>query len=86
MVFPKKIALEYDLSYIIGKDDISFPENMILPVRQKIKDDFSQKKKKQKYDIFFKHAEKMVFSKRTALRHDSPCIILKDGIFFPKTW
>ena len=24
MVFPKKIALEYDLSCIIGKDDISF--------------------------------------------------------------
>ena len=24
MVFPKKIALEYDISCIIGKDDISF--------------------------------------------------------------
>ena len=26
---PKKIALEYDLSYIIGKDDISFSQNII---------------------------------------------------------
>ena len=72
---------------LTGKTIFLFTENMILHVRQKINDDLSQKKnKKQKYDIFFKHAEKMVFSKRTALRHDSSCIILKDGIFFPKTW
>ena len=67
-----------------GKTIFLFTENMILHVRQKINDDLSQKKKKQKYDIFFKHAEKMVFSKRTALRHDSSYIILKDGIFFPE--
>ena len=27
----------------MGKDDILFPENMILPVRRKMKDDLSQK-------------------------------------------
>ena len=66
MVFPKKIVLEYDLSCIIGKDDISFPENMILPFRRKMKDDLSQKNTR-KYDIFFKCSEKMVFSKGIAL-------------------
>ena len=39
----KKIALEYDLSCIIRKIDISFSENMILSFRQKMKDDLSQK-------------------------------------------
>ena len=44
MVFPKKIALEYDLSScIIWKDDIFLRENMILFFRRKIKDDVSQK-------------------------------------------
>ena len=41
--FPKKIPLEYDLSCIIRKDDISFPENVILFFRRKTKDDLSQK-------------------------------------------
>ena len=38
-------ALEYDLSYIIRKDDIFFPKNIILFFRQKMKDDLCQKKK-----------------------------------------
>ena len=41
MNFQKKIAVEYDLSCIIGKDDILFPENMILHIRRKMKDDLS---------------------------------------------
>ena len=40
----KKIALKYDLSCIIWKDDTSFSRNMILHLRQKMKDDPSQKK------------------------------------------
>ena len=40
----KKIALEYDLPCIIGKDIFLFPESMILYLRRKMKDDLSQKK------------------------------------------
>ena len=62
-----------------------FPENMILPLRWKMKDDLSQKKKKKKkntrkYDIFFKRSEKIVFSK-SASGNCLSCIIWKDGIF-----
>ena len=38
----QKIALEYDLSCIIRKDDV-FPENITLFFRRKMKDDASQK-------------------------------------------
>ena len=85
MAFPKKIALEFDLSCIIGKDDISFSRKYDLTPRQKMKDDLSQINT-QKYDIFFKCSEKMVFSKRIAPGHDLSCTIWKGGIFFPKTW
>ena len=44
----KKIALEYDLSCIIGKGDISFSRKYDLNPRRKMKDDLSQKKKKKK--------------------------------------
>ena len=63
MVFLKKIALEYDLSCIVGKDHVSFPNKMILHLRRKMKGDLSQKNTR-KYDILFKFSEKMVFSKR----------------------
>ena len=46
----KKNALEYDISCIIWKDDILFPENMILFFGRKMKDDPSQKYTR-KYDI-----------------------------------
>ena len=42
MVFPKVIAMEYDLSCIIRKDYISSSNNMILFFRRKIKDHISQ--------------------------------------------
>ena len=42
------------------KDGISFPENMILLFRWKIKDDLSQKKKKKK--------KKKVFSQKNTLK------------------
>ena len=79
----KKIALEYDLPCIIGKDIFLFPESMILYLRRKMKDDLSQKNTR-KYDIFFKLSEKMVFPKRAAPAHDLSCIIWKDGIFSRK--
>ena len=66
-----------------GKIMFLFPENMILHLSRKMKDDLSQKNTR-KYDIFFKLSEKMVFSKRVAPGHDLSCIIWKDGIFFPE--
>ena len=60
-----------------------FPENIILHLRRQMKEDLSQRNT-QKYDIFFKLSEKMVFSKRALLSHDPSCIIWKDGNFFPE--
>ena len=68
-----------------GKIIFLFPENMIWHLRQKMKDDLSQKNTR-KYDILFKLSENMVFSKSVAPAHDLSCIIWKDDIFFPKTW
>ena len=65
-----------------GKMIFLFPENMILPPRWKMKDDLSEKKYTE---IFFQCSEKIVFSKRTALRHDLSCMIWKDSIFFPES-
>ena len=81
----KKIALEYDLSRIIGKDHVFLSRNMILTLGGKWKMIFFKKKNARKYDIFFRPPEKKVFSRKTALGHDLFCIIWKDGIFFPKT-
>ena len=85
MVFQKKIALEYHLSHISGKDHGFFPRKYDLNLRRKMKDDLSQKKNTWKYDIFFMPSEKMVFSKGAAPWNGLSCIIWKDGIFFSKT-
>ena len=77
--------MKYDLSCIIGKNDISFFRKYHLTLRRKMKDDLSQKNTR-KYDIFFKCFEKMVLSKETTLGHDLSCIIWKDGIFSLKTY
>ena len=61
----KKTALEYDLSRIIGKDHVFFPENMILHLRRKMEDHLSQKNT-GKYHIFFRPSEKIIFSKSAA--------------------
>ena len=86
IALPKKIALEYDISCIIGKDDISFFRKYDLtPWTVNERWSFF-KKNTQKYDIFFRISEKMVFLKRTALAAlglDLAFIIWKDGIFFP---
>ena len=55
-----------------------FPENTILHLGWKMKDDLSQKNTR-KYDIFLKLPEKMVFSKRAAHGHD---IILPGKMVF----
>ena len=84
MVFPKKLRWNMIFLVLSGKMIFLFPENMILHLRRKMKDDLSQKNTR-KYDIFFKLSEKMVFPKRAVPAHDLSCIIWKAGIFFPKT-
>ena len=51
MVFPKKIALEYDLSCTIWKDGMFFPENMIFFLRTE-NERRSFSRNTCKYDIF----------------------------------
>ena len=60
-----------------------FPENMILAPDGKWKMVFLKKiDRNQKYDIFFKCFEKMLFSKRIAPGYDLSCTIWKGGVFF----
>ena len=56
------IALECDLSRIIGKDHVSLSRKYDLNLRRKMKDDLFQKNTR-KYDIFFRSSEKKVFLK-----------------------
>ena len=83
--FSKKIGVEYDLSCIIGKDDISFSRKYDL-TRWTENEKWSFLKNTWKFDIFFRPSENMVFPKGAAKAHDLSCIIWKDDIFLPKTW
>ena len=83
MVFPKKLRWNMIFLVLLGKMIFLFPENMILHLRRKMKDDLSQKNTR-KYDIFLKCSEKMDFSKRTGPGHDLSCTIQKGGIFSRK--
>ena len=80
MVFPKKIALEYDLSCVIEKGDFSRKYN--LTPRRKMKDDISQKI--QGNMIFTSNAQKKWSFQKEPLVHDLPCTIWKGGIFSQK--
>ena len=82
---PKKIALEYDLSCIIKKDDISFfPKIWSYRLDGKWKMIFLKKCTEIWY--FLQTFWKYVFPKSAVPAHDLSCIIWKDGIFLPKTW
>ena len=79
-----KKKLHWNMIFLVLSGKIFlFIENMILPLRRKMKDDLSQKST-WKYDIFFKHSENTIFSKRAGPGHDLSSIIWKDGIFFRK--
>ena len=84
MFFPNKTALEYDLSCIIGKDDISFSRKYDLTTSAENETWSFSKKDTLKYDTFFKISEKIFFPKGSALAYDLSCINWKDGIFFQK--
>ena len=78
----KKIAQEHDLSCIIWKDGIFFPEDMIFSCGRKIKDDLSQKilgnaifsvhmYKCYKYDIaLLQKKSKMIVSRKKTTEDD----------------
>ena len=84
MVFPKKLRWNMIFLLFSGKVIFLFPENMIIFLVRKMKDDLSQENTRRY--IFFKCYAKMVFSIRIAQRHYLSCTIWKNGIFFPKTW
>ena len=65
---------------ILGKMAFLFPENMILFLGRKMKDDLSGKKNTWKYDILFKCPEEMVFSKR--LRWNMIFLVLSGKMVF----
>ena len=59
VVLPKKIILEYDLSCTIRKDSISFSQKHDIFLRRKMKDDLSQKKFMEIWQIFPAPLKKM---------------------------
>ena len=63
-----------------GKMIFLFPENMILHVGRKMKDDLSEK---IHGNMIFSSDSLKIWSFQRV--HDLSCIIWKDGIFFPKT-
>ena len=67
-----------------GKMIFLFPENMILHVGRKMKDDLSEKIHGNM--IFSSNfLKRWSFQKGPSPAHDLSCIIWKDGIIFPKT-
>ena len=81
IIFPKKSHWNMIFLVSSGKIIFLFPENMVLFVRRKMKDNLSQKNT-WKYDAFFKCSEKMVFPKKIALEYYLSYIMRKDGISF----
>ena len=87
MVFPKISHWTMIFLVLSWKMIFLLPENMILPPRQKIKDDLSKKKKKNTHMgiWYFLHVSwQDGLFKKIALEHDLCCITWKDGIFSRK--
>ena len=80
MVFSKRST---GIWYLYYQERLLFPENMVLFLRRKMKDNHSEKNT-WKYDIFCKCFRKMVFPKNIELEYNIPCIINKDDIFYPE--
>ena len=75
MVFPIFLVI------LSGKMIFPFPENMILFLRRKMKDDVSRKNR-WKYDISFKSPEKIVFPKKSRLNMIF-FVLFGKMVFFP---
>ena len=81
--FQKKEKLHWNMVFLVswGKTIFLFPENMILFLRQKMKDDLSQKEYMEVWYIF-KMLWKDSLSKNIALEYYLSYITRKDGISF----
>ena len=95
MVFSKKLRWNMIFLVLSGKMIFLSPENMISPLRQKMKDDLSQKNtrnmifssnvlKRWSFKRSFQTSWKDGLFKKIALGHDLSWIIWKDGIFSRK--
>ena len=80
MVFPKKIALEYDLSCVIEKGDFSRKYN--LTPRRKMKDDISQKI--QGNMIFTSNVQKRWYFQKEPRWYMIFLVLSGKVVFFPK--
>ena len=85
MVFPKKSRWNMVFLLLLGKMISLFPENMILPLKQKMEDDHSQKNAR-KYDISSNVLKRWSFQKGP--RRDMIFLVLSGKMlcfFSPKT-
>ena len=64
MVFPKNLHWNMIFLALSGKMIFLFPKNLMLLFRQKVKDDFSQKKKKKEKYEFLQRLQKDSLSKQ----------------------
>ena len=81
MVFPKKIALEYDISCVIEKDDFSFSRKYDLTPKRKMKDDLSQKI--QGNMIFTSNVQKRWSFQKEPRRYMIFLVLSGKVVFFP---
>ena len=80
----KKIVMKYDLSCIIGKNDISFFRKYDLTLRRKMKDDLCQKKIHGNM-IFSSNVQKRWSFQKRLLRWGMIFIVLSGKmVFFPE--
>ena len=82
----KKIVMKYDLSCIIGKNDISFFRKYDLTLRRKMKDDLCQKKYTEIWYFLQMFWKDGLFKRDYYAGLWSLLYYLERWYFFPKTW
>ena len=82
----KKIVMKYDLSCIIGKNDISFFRKYDLTLRRKMKDDLCQKKYTEIWYFLQMFWKDGLFKRDYYAGVWSLLYYLERWYFFPKTW
>ena len=81
----QNVVLEYDISCIMRKDDISYSRKYDLTTCTE-NERWSFSKKHMEIWYFLQVFWKDNLFKKTALEHVLSCIICKDGIFFPRIY
>ena len=84
MVFANKSRWNVIFLALFGKMIFLFPEDMILPLWQEMRDNIS--KKIYGKMIFCSNILKRWYFQKNALEYDLSCIIWKDRIFLAKRW